>query len=79
MSLDDLFVLAGSDASGGFLVKTFILIGLFLYLIFALVVVKQVNQMTDVLEVGFETPVRILVLIHLVFALVTLLIAFVIL
>lgn len=59
--------------------KAFILVALSIYLVFALVVVRQVNHMTDTLEVGFETAIRIFALLHLLFALTTLVIAIMVL
>ncbi len=61
------------------LLKTFLLVGLLIYLIFASVVIRQVNQMTDTLEVGFEAPIRFLAWMHLFMALGTFVVAFVIL
>lgn len=51
------------------LVKILFMIGLLVYLIFAAVVVRQVYLMTETLAVGFETPVRALVWLHLAVAL----------
>ena len=50
------------------LIKILVLIILALYIIFALVVVRQVQLMTDTLEVGFEWQLRIIAFIHLIFA-----------
>jgi len=61
------------------LLKAFLLTGLLIYLIFSSVVVRQVNQMTDTLEVGFEAPIRFLAWVHLLMALGTFVVAFVIL
>lgn len=52
-----------------FIIKLLVLFGLALYIVFALVVVRQVQLMTDTVDVGFETPVRMLAIVHLVFAL----------
>jgi len=49
--------------------KVFVLIGLGIYIIFAIVVVRQVQLMTDTLVVGFEQFVRLIALAHLLFAL----------
>lgn len=57
------------------IIKVFVVFGLALYVIFALVVVRQVQLMTDTLEVGFESQVRLLALIHLIFAVGVLLLA----
>ena len=62
-----------------FIAKIFVLFALSLYLVFALVVVRQVKLMIDTIEVGFALPVRILSYVHLVFAVLVLLTAFVIL
>jgi len=59
--------------------KVFAIVGLFIYLIFALVVVRQVQLMIDTLEVGFEVPVKYLSYIHLILAIVVLIFAFVVL
>jgi len=50
------------------IVKIAALILLAMYLVFALVMVRQVRLMTDTLQLGFETPVILLSYIHLVFA-----------
>lgn len=59
------------DLQNGILliIKIFALFGMSVYSIFALVVVKQVNHMTDTLEVGFETPLRIIAFAHFLLAL----------
>lgn len=59
--------------------EIFMISGLVVYLVFALVVVRQVNQMTDTLEVGFETPIRLAAWLHLIFAICTLLTALMVL
>ncbi|HEX6977123.1 MAG TPA: DUF5657 family protein [Patescibacteria group bacterium] len=61
------------------IVKIFFLIALVIYLIFALVVIKQVNIMTDTLDLSFEIPVKVLAYLHFLFALGVLVIAFLIL
>ncbi len=50
------------------IVKIFFLIGLGVYLIFALVVLKQVSIMTETLDIGFELPIKLLSWLHLLFA-----------
>ncbi len=62
-----------------FFVKIGFLIGLSIYFIFAIVVIRQTIHMTDTLEVGFETPIKIAAWLHLFFALGTLILAVVIL
>lgn len=48
--------------------KVLVLIALAVYFVFALVVVRQVGIMTKTLEVGFELPIKMIALIHLLFA-----------
>lgn len=60
-------------------VRVLILIGLGIYILFAGIVVRQVMLMTDTLEVGFETPIRLVAVLHLLFALATFLFALLIL
>lgn len=62
-----------------FLVKIAALILLALYLVFALVVVRQTKLMTSTLNLGFETPIKILSYIHLGFAVFVFLTALIIL
>ena len=62
-----------------FFVKIAVLILLALYLVFALVVVRQMKLMTSTLKLGFETPIRILSYAHLVFAVFVFLTALIIL
>ena len=59
--------------------KAAVIVGLAVYIIFALVVVKQVELMNSTLEVPFEKHVRYLSLIHLLFAATVLIIAILIL
>ena len=62
-----------------FFVKIGALILLGLYLIFALVMVRQVKLMTDTLQLGSEGFVRGLAFLHLIFAILVLLSAIIIL
>ncbi len=58
--------------NGGFiwiLVKIALTILLLIYLVFALVIVKQARIMTETLEIGFETPIKIISYLHFLFAL----------
>ena len=59
--------------------KVFVLVALFLYLIFSLVVVKQVSLMTDTLEIGLEATLRLLAYLHLAFAILVFAFAFIVL
>lgn len=61
------------------LFEGFLIVGLLIYLVFALVVIRQTNQMTETLEVGFEAPIKILAWIHLFVTLATFAAAFVLL
>lgn len=60
-------------------IKIFILILLVLYIIFAFVIVRQVQLMTITLEVGFENQLKLLSIIHLLFAIAVLVFAIIIL
>lgn len=62
-----------------FLVKVGIILFLFVYVIFAGVVIKQVRMMTDTLDVGFETSIKFIVLMHFIFSIFVLILAFVLL
>jgi uncharacterized membrane protein len=70
-------ILSFFDPGGGawVLAKILAIIGLFVYVVFALTIVKQVNHMTDTLEVGFEKQLRAISVLHLIFALGTVLVA----
>ncbi len=48
-----------------FVVKIMFLIGMGLYLIFAFVIIRQTHHMTNTLQVGFETPIRLFAWLHL--------------
>lgn len=61
------------------IVKFFVLLGLGLYAIFAVVMVRQEQLMSDVLEEGFEPVLRLLVYIHLFAAIGAFLLALVLL
>ncbi len=55
------------------------LFGLTLYIVFAVVIIKQVNLMTDTLELGHEGVIKNLSIAHLVFSVGVFLLAIVIL
>lgn len=59
--------------------KGFILVAFFLYIIFSFVVVRQVQLMTETLEVGFETQLKVLAYLHLAFAILVFLAALIVL
>ena len=75
----DFYALFDADSDVWMLVKILVLIGLSVYLVFALVIVKQVNHMTETLEVGFEKQLKAMTIIHLFFALGTIVVALLIL
>lgn len=62
-----------------FLGKIFAIIALSLYIIFAVVVVKQVGLMTRTIEVGLEGLIKLVAWAHLIFAITVLVIAIAIL
>ena len=61
------------------LVQIIFLVGLLIYLAFAIIVVRQVMLMTRTLNTSFETPVKIVAWVHLGVVLVVFLLALVIL
>lgn len=67
------------DISIWAVVKVFVAISLLIYLVFALVVVRQVQMMTETLRAGFEPTVKLIALAHLVFAITVFILALVIL
>ena len=60
-------------------VKGFALFALAIYIVFAFVIVKQVNLMVDTLEIGFGGPIRVLAWGHLLFSVGLFLLSFAIL
>lgn len=61
------------------LFKFFFVVGLFIYLLFALVIIRQVDLMTGVLQGNLNRGIRIVGLIHFGFALIVLLSALILL
>lgn len=59
--------------------KWFVVFAFALYLVFAFVVIKQVNLMTGTLELTFEKPIKLLAWMHFLFAVGVLIIALLIL
>ena len=59
--------------------KSILIIFLLIYVVFAAVVIRQARMMTDTLEVGFETQIKFLVLIHFALAVLALVLSFIIL
>lgn len=62
-----------------FVVKIFFVIGLLVYFIFSLVIVRQIEIMTQTVKLEFELPIKILGILHLIFALVLLIFALIVL
>lgn len=63
------------EASFWLLLKVFILLGIALYFVFAVVVIKQVNLMTETVEMPVDPTLRTLAWAHFIFALAVFLIA----
>jgi hypothetical protein len=61
------------------IVKAFVLLGLLLYLAFAMVIIRQVQLMVETVEVGFQEAIKILAYVHLAFAVIVLILALIIL
>jgi len=61
------------------LIKTLAMILLGMYLIFAFVVTRQVNLMIKTLNLGLNTPIRVLAYLHAAFAVLVFLTALIIL
>ncbi len=59
--------------------KALVLLGLFIYLIFSAVIIRQEQLMANVLEESFEPILRTLAIIHFIAALVVTILAIVIL
>lgn len=60
MDLNTIF--SSSDALS--ILRIMFLVGMVLYIIFAFVVVKQITHMTKTLRVGFESPIKLLGILH---------------
>lgn len=61
------------------IVKIGLIIFLFLYVVFAAIVIKQARLMTETLEVGFELQIKFIVFLHLIVSVATLILAFILL
>jgi len=62
-----------------FLVKIGLILFLFIYVIFAGVVIKQVRIMTETVRVGFDSQIKLLVFVHFLSSLVLFFLALIIL
>lgn len=65
--MEEIFLLAGGFTFWDIL-KFLMLLFLALYVVFALVVLKQVRLMTETVKAGFEVPIEVFALLHLLFA-----------
>ncbi len=68
-----------TDINVWLIAKIFALLLLGMYLVFSLVVVRQVKMMTDTLQLGFESLAKTLSWLHMGFAILVFLTALVIL
>ena len=53
-------------------IKIFVIILLAIYIVFAFVIVRQVQLMTDTLVIGFEKQLKFLAFLHFLFAIAVL-------
>jgi len=60
-------------------IKIIIIVGLLVYVAFASIIVRQEQLMTNVLEEGFESVLRVIVLVHLAASIGVLVLAFMLL
>lgn len=58
------------------IMKYAVLAVLFLYIVFAVIVIKQVQNMTNTLKVGFEGLIKIIAFAHLIAAVAVFVISF---
>jgi hypothetical protein len=61
------------------LVKAAFLLGILIYIVFAVIVVRQVKIMMEALDVGFEKVIRLLAYLHLLGSIASFLLALIIL
>lgn len=61
------------------IIKGFAILGLLLYNVFAFVIVRQVRQMTKTLTVGFEGPIMLFSMVHMIAALALLVLSIIVL
>ncbi len=50
------------------IIKFFVIVFVVIYIIFSLVLIKQVQMMTNTLEIGFEKQLRFISVVHFLFA-----------
>jgi hypothetical protein len=61
------------------IIKILILVILAMYIVFAFVITRQVNVMTNTLTLGFEPVVRFLAFVHLAFSVIVFITAIIVL
>lgn len=61
------------------IIKIFILIFLGIYVVFSLVIIKQISLMATTIEIGFEKQLKLLGYLHFLFAVGVLIFGFIIL
>jgi hypothetical protein len=71
----DIFNQVNFNNSLWFLIKAGSIIGLIIYVIFAFVVMKQVNLMMETLEIDFEKPIKTVATLHFILAIFVLIFA----
>ena len=67
-------LVGGSDTWS--IIKIMFLVGMLLYLFFAYIVLRQITHMSKTLKVGFEGPITVLGIVHLVCAIGIFILAF---
>ena len=72
-------ILSEFESSALILIKIATLLFLLFYIVFAGVVIKQAKVMTETIQMGLEGPIRTLVFVHFIFALLVFLLAIIIL
>lgn len=79
MQLTDISNLPFGGGTVDLIFKAIISIAFVFYIIFAFVMVRQVNTMTKTLEVGLENTLRLVAMLHLLFSVGAFVAAFIIL
>lgn len=74
-----IFDVLGLGTGVDFFFKAVVSVAFIFYIIFAVVIVRQVKMMTDTLEVGLETTLRLVAILHLLFSVGAFVAAFIIL
>jgi len=54
--------------SAWLIAKIFVLVALAIYLIFAVVIIRQINLMVDTTDIGFSLPIKLVGWAHFLFA-----------